>query len=172
MQILNYLFIPFTIIGQVIAPYITRLMTVKNFSQIKKYSSNTFYFFFLGIGISILSIFFVPIFMQIVFPIYFDEIFKNIWNVLLILIPFKIAGAILVNGIIIPIGYGKITTYITIIGGLSNLLLDIIFIEWVGFIGVFYATSLVHTLTIIFTYIIFFIILSRNNKLNYNLDTK
>ncbi len=164
IQILNYLLIPFIIIGQVIAPYITHLMTEKNFSKIKKYSSNTFYFFFLGIGISILSIFFVPFFMQIVFPTYFDEIFKNLWNVLLILIPFKIAGVILVNGIIIPIGYGRITTILTLIGGLSNLILDIIFIEWFGFIGIFYATALVHTFTIIFSYVIFFIMLSIKKK--------
>ncbi len=156
-SIFNFIFVPFIILGQILAPSITQMATKKRFALIKKYLNKLPYIFILGFIISFLSVFFFPFIITILFPEYYNENILIIWNVLLYLIPFKIFGVILIQAFVVPTGFGKLTFYLTAIGGVFNVGLDFLFINLFGFIGVFYSTVLVHSLTIIFTFIIFYI---------------
>ncbi|NQT46448.1 MAG: oligosaccharide flippase family protein [Candidatus Omnitrophica bacterium] len=152
----QFLFIPFVLFGQVIAPDVTKLVTQKKYQKVKQRGLNIIYLFILGICISIFVYFLVPPIIKSILPEYFKRDLLMILNVLLFLLPFKICGVLIVNGFVVPSGLAKIVTVITGIGGILNVLLDFLFIKWYGFIGVFYVTALLHSLAIIFTYIIYY----------------
>jgi len=162
IYLFNFIYIPFTILGQVAAPSITQNFAKKNYVRIKHYLVYLFYFFILGIMITIGTYFIFPIVVQIMFPAYSSALMIRILNVLLLLIPFKVAGVILVNAFVIPSSHGNLTMIITFIGGVFNVLLDFVFIGWFGLIGIFYATIIVHSSAIISTFIIFFRILQKD----------
>lgn len=156
IRFLELTYIPFVVLGQVLAPVITHLVTRKQFIKIRKLLSKLNYVFGLGIIIIVLSYFFFPIFIQFFFPEYYNTNLLLIWNLLLFLIPFKCVGVILIQGFLVPAGLGKITMQLTLIGGISNVILDYLFIEWFGFLGIFYSTLIIHTITICLTFIIFY----------------
>ncbi|MFW6149692.1 MAG: oligosaccharide flippase family protein [Atribacterota bacterium] len=155
-RIFNFLFLPFALLGQVIAPYVTELMTNKKYNKIIKYTVNLRYFLLVGIGVSLITYFILPIIIKIILPRYFSDAFLIILTVLLVLLPFKIMGVILTQGFVIPTGFAKIASVLTLGGGVINIIFDIIFINWLGFIGVFYATLLVHSFVIILTYVFYY----------------
>lgn len=184
-QIINYLFtfifIPFSIIGQVIAPYITELRSQGNFDEIKTYFYRLFWFFIIGIFMSIALYYTFPLIIDVLFKKYLDKKLISILIILLVLIPFKTSGIVLTQGFIVPSGCGYITTFLTLIGGIFNTFLDLIMIQLYGFYGVFYATILVHPVTIILNFIMFYRFLNKTSKfpqktlqkgLFHNLKTK
>jgi O-antigen/teichoic acid export membrane protein len=79
----------------------------------------------------------------------------KIMLLIIFLLPIKIWGAIQTQGFIIPMGYGKIIAVATVIGGIFNILLDYIFISTLGFIGVFLATLIIHSETVLSASFIF-----------------
>ena len=148
-KIFQMLIIPFAILGQVIAPNTVKYATVNDFAEIKdklkKYAA-----FCLGIGL-ILSVclhFGIPPALRSALPRYHTSEFMLIMNILLVLLPFKVFGSCLNHGFIIPAGFAKITAVATGVGGLMNVVLDYIFIDLFGYIGVFWATLLIHSLSI------------------------
>ncbi|MEJ2294677.1 MAG: oligosaccharide flippase family protein [Candidatus Lokiarchaeota archaeon] len=149
-------FIPFVVLGQVIAPAITHLVTRKDFGKLRKYTVKLPYFFGLGILISIFSYFAFPILVQIFFPEYYSTNILLIWNLLLLLIPFKCVGAIISQAFLIPAGLGRISMNLTILGGLLNVFFDFLFIQWFGFLGVFYATLIIHSLTNVLSFLLLY----------------
>ncbi|NVM18595.1 MAG: oligosaccharide flippase family protein [Candidatus Lokiarchaeota archaeon] len=155
-RFLELTYILFVVLGQVLAPAITKLVTRKQFVKFRKLLSKLTYIFGLGIIISILSYFIFPISIQIFFPEYYSTNILLIWNLLLFLIPFKCVGVILIQGFLVPAGLGKITMQLTLIGGISNVILDYLFIEWFGFLGIIYSTLIIHSITICLTFIIFY----------------
>lgn len=155
-RFLELIYMPFVILGQVIAPSITYLVAQNQLIKVRKLSFNISYIFGLGIIISILSFFFFPILIQFLFPEYYSTNIMLIWNLFLFLIPFKCFGVILIHGFLIPSGLGKISMNLTLIGGISNLILDFLFIELFGFLGIFYSTLIVHSTVICITFILFY----------------
>ncbi|MFX0057844.1 MAG: polysaccharide biosynthesis C-terminal domain-containing protein, partial [Candidatus Heimdallarchaeota archaeon] len=155
-RFLELTYVPFVVFGQVIAPAITHLVARKEFIKLRKFLSKLIYVLGLGVIISILSYFAFPILIQIFFPEYYSTNLLLIWNLLLFLIPFKCVGVILIQGFLVPAGLGKITMQLTLIGGIFNVLLDYLFIEWFGFIGIFYSTLIIHSITITLTFLIFY----------------
>ena len=167
-QIINYLFsfifIPFSIIGQVVAPYITELRTHSNFDKIKYYFYRLFLFFLIGIFMCIALYYTFPLIIDVIFKQYLDKKLISILMILLVLIPFKTSGIVLTQGFIVPSGCGYITTYLTLIGGIFNVALDLIMLQFFGFYGIFYATILVHPPTIILNFIFFHKFLTKSQK--------
>jgi O-antigen/teichoic acid export membrane protein len=155
-RFLELTYTPFIILGQVIAPSITILFTKKQFDKLKKLTYNMSYIFILGIVISILSYLLFPILIQLFFSEYYNTNILLIGNLLLLLIPFKCIGVILIHGFLIPAGLGKITMNLTILGGITNVILDYLFIELFGFLGIFYTTLIVHLTVICLTFIIYY----------------
>ncbi|MBN2270763.1 MAG: oligosaccharide flippase family protein [Sedimentisphaerales bacterium] len=149
-RIFQMLIIPFAILGQVVAPNTVKYATANDFAEIrsklKKYAA-----FCLGIGL-VLGVclhFGIPPALQTVLPQHHTAQFLMIMNILLVLLPFKVFGTCLNQGFIVPAGYAKITAVATGAGGLLNVVLDYIFIDCFGYIGVFWATLLIHSLSIV-----------------------
>ena len=79
-----------------------------------------------------------------------------IFKILMLLLPFKIWGVVFVHGFATPSGFARIVTTWTFIGGVLNIILDYVSIRFLGFIGVFLVTLVVHSFTIVITNLIFY----------------
>lgn len=156
-KIFLILFLPAVILGTVIAPNITRHITNKNYSIIKiKLKKYFFFFLFGGVVLSILLYFIFPLGLKLFLPEYYSPTFLTILNILLILLPFKLWGVFLTNGFITPGGFAKIIAVTTLIGGILNIVFNYVFISWMGFIGVFLVTFIIHSANIIIVSLIFY----------------
>lgn len=149
-RIFYFFLLPAIILGQVFAPDVAGLSILKNYHYIKKN------FYFTSAAILPFSIL-ITIFIYFIGIILLKEwggqyntvSFTKIFGLLSILLPLKIWGSFTVNGFIIPSGNAYIVLIITFIGGISNIIMDLIFIQLYGFIGVFLSTLVVHSLCII-----------------------
>lgn len=162
--VFNLIILPFSLLGQVISPYITEIGTKNEYRRLHNYSMKLWMVFVIGILIAFGSFLGGPIFFNIFFPKYTNAVLFSMWNILLILIPFKLYGAVLTHGFVIPLGHGHITMYLTIIGGVCNVIFDYILIILIGFEGIFYATIVIHSLTITLTAIIFYLLIKKKKK--------
>ncbi|MBY9007021.1 MAG: oligosaccharide flippase family protein [Candidatus Lokiarchaeota archaeon] len=162
--VFNLFILPCSLFGQVISPYIAQKGIKREYSKINSYLKKIWIIDILGILIALGGFFVGPIFFKIFFPDYATNSLFSIWNLLLILIPFKFHNAILIHGFIYPLGQGKITMILTVIGGVLNVLLDYIFIDFMGFIGVIYSTVIIHVIVVILTSVFFYL---KRKKKNY-----
>jgi O-antigen/teichoic acid export membrane protein len=156
-NVFNIIILPFTLLGQVMSPYITEIGAKKDFKKLNAYLKYLWLILILALLITLVCFLGGPIFFSIVFPAYANAVLLSIWNIMLILIPFKLYGAVLTHGLLYPLGLGNITMYLTLGGGILKIISDYILIILIGFRGVFYGTIAIHSLTIIFTLIIFYI---------------
>ena len=168
--IINYilwmLFIPFAILGQVIAPNTTKHITIGNFAEIKsKLKKYAVLCGTAGLALSVLLFFGLPIILKAVLPEYYTAGFVLIINIMLLLLPFKVWGAVLSQGFVFPAGYAKIATVVVLIGGVLNVILDYVFISIFGFVGVFWVTLMVHSMSILITTIYFYMKLNTKSSI-------
>jgi O-antigen/teichoic acid export membrane protein len=153
-QIINRTFhlllIPFVILGQVIAPNITEYITVGSIAKIKdQLKGYAVRCVIAGLTLSVLLYFGIPVVLDNLLPKYYTVGFLLIMNILLALLPFKIWGTFLTHGFITPSGFAKIVTITTLVGGVINVIADYIFISIFGFIGVFWVTLVIHSMSIL-----------------------
>lgn len=156
-KIFRVIILPAVIFGQAIAPNTTKYITLKKDKKVKsiilKYLP---YFIISGILLSLVINFTFPLVIKSFFTKYYTKAFSSILTILLFLLPFKLWGVFLVNGFITPGGFARIITISTFIGGFLNIIFDLIFINWLGFIGVFWVTLFIHSLSIIAVSVLFF----------------
>lgn len=150
-------FIPATILGQAIAPNITKYASLGELNTVKtKFISCITPIFAAAIPFTIIIWLVFPIFLAKFLPDYFTPDFLLILKLLLFLLPFKIWGSFISNAFITPAGFARITTLWTLIGGLLNVLFDYISIYYFGFIGVFIVTLCIHSIIITIQTLIFY----------------
>ncbi|MBD3296625.1 MAG: oligosaccharide flippase family protein [Candidatus Omnitrophica bacterium] len=156
-KIFNILLLPSVILGQVIAPTVSRYAALSDFGHLKrKYKKYISLLFFLALPLSLALYFIITFGIRTFLPAYYTGAFRTILRLLLILFPLKIASICAVVGFITPSGFARIITISTLAGGILNVLLDYVLITSIGFTGVFYSTLIVHSLIMIITNIIFF----------------
>jgi len=148
-KIFQMLIIPFAILGQVIAPNTVKYATANDFGEIRdKLKKYAVFSLVIGVVLSVCLHFGIPPALRIVLPQHHTPQFLLIMNILLVLLPFKVFGTCLNHGFLVPAGYAKITAVATAAGGVMNVVLDYVFIYLFGYIGVFWATLVVHSLSI------------------------
>jgi len=149
-KVFQLLLIPFVILGQVIAPNITEYITVGNITKIKdQLKGYAIRCVIVGLALSVLLHFGLPIVLKNMLPEYYTVSFLMIMNILLVLLPFKIWGSLLNHGFVTPSGFAKIVAITTSIGGILNVIFDYIFINLFGFVGVFWVTLVIHSMSIL-----------------------
>ena len=156
-RIFNFFLIPSIILGQVIAPEISSLSITKNTKSINKFFKLTFVF---GIPIAIIITLIIYLIGINILTLwggqYKTQSFIIIFRLLTFLLPLKLWSSFTVNGFITPSGNVYIITILTFISGISNIILDLILIQLYGFIGIFIATIVVHSLCIILVNLFFY----------------
>lgn len=164
-SIFMMLFIPFGMLGQVIAPNTTRHVTAGNFGEIrnklKKYAGLCIP---AGVILSMSLHFAVPVALKTALPNYYTANLLLIMNILLLLLPFKVWSAVLNQGFVAPAGFAKISTIATLVGGVLNVVLDYVFIDMFGFVGVFWVTLGIHSLNILTITVYFYIKINAINQ--------
>jgi O-antigen/teichoic acid export membrane protein len=149
-NIFQFVFLPFGILGQVIAPNTTAYITVKNVAEIKsKVKKYMAFCFIASLALCALLYFGIPFILVTFLPKYNTANFLLIMNILLPLVPFYAWGAVLTQGFVAPAGLARISVITTLIGGIFNVVLGYVFINLFGFVGVFWATLGVHSVSII-----------------------
>ncbi len=143
--------LPFVLLAQVIAPNITGYFAKKDYLAIKEKSS----FFMkriipLSIFIVLVFYFAFPELIKIFLPEYYVIEMLTAISILSFLIPAKIWGVFQTQSFIVATGFAKIIAVTTLVAGVLNVIFNIIFINWLGFVGVFWVTLIVHSLNILF----------------------
>lgn len=157
MRVFEIINIPVLLLAQVLAPNFVTLFTNEKYFKIKNKSLMiSFSVFVLGVFVSLIMYFLIPFLIKSYYPLYNTKEFIHIVNVLLLTIPLKFVGLFMTVAVLTPIGYAKLVSYSTFIFGIINVALDFIFIDYFGFIGVFYATFLVHSSNIALQSLIFY----------------
>lgn len=159
-ELLNKIFLifvlPFTILGQVVAPNFTELSANKKYKIIyKKSLMYTIIFFIIGIFLGIIFYIITPIFIKYLFNTYYNEIFSNIFPFIIIIFVTNIWAATFDAGILVPIGYANIMAKFYIILGLFGSILSLILIQYFGYIGVIYSFTISSILMVVGLRIIF-----------------
>jgi O-antigen/teichoic acid export membrane protein len=163
----NLMFLPFMLVAQVIAPNITEHFSHKNYSLIAtKFLSFIKLIIPIAFLIAILFYFITPLLINIALSEYYvPEMLLSI-AILSLLIPAKIWGVFITQGFVVPGGLAKITMQITLLFGILNVIFDIIFIKYFGFVGVFWVTLILQTLSSVITTFIFYKLIKLKQKIN------
>lgn len=144
-------------LAQVIAPNISILCANKNIDVVKaKYKKFILIFSIIGTLIALIYYNLFPLGIKIFLPAYYVPEMAISIAILSYLIPFKIWGVFATNGFTIPSGYANIVAITTLIGGILNVIFDIVFINIYGFVGVFYVTLVIHSINIILQTIFYY----------------
>lgn len=151
-KIFLLLAIPFTILGQVIAPNITGQTSKKKYGLVRtRFIKYLFVSIFLGIILALIIFFTLPIIMKLFLPQYFNQNFLKMLTLLLIIFPLTATSGLLANGFTIATGKAKYGL-LTIPFGIVNVFLSFIFVINFGFLGVIYAIIISSTLNRGLTY--------------------
>ncbi len=148
-KVFQMLLIPFAILGQVVAPNTVKYAATDNFAEIKaKLKKYIALCLTIGVVLGIALRFAIPPALRSILPQYHTREFMLIMNILLILLPFKMLGACMNQGFIVPAGFAKILAVTVGIGGVLNVVFDYICIDYFGYTGVFWVTLVIHSLSI------------------------
>jgi PST family polysaccharide transporter len=152
-KIIMLFLIPFTILGQVISPSITKLYLKKDYFGVRNKFKKYLIFSLVSSIITVFIIFlFSKFFLSYFLREYFNQTMIEIMYLMLIVFFTQF-----LNGIIpfmtVATGHAKLNTLILIIFGIFHVFLNYIFINYYGFIGVAYSIVITKVLAdLIFIY--------------------
>lgn len=157
IRVFEVITVPLFILGQVLAPYFIGFKIRKEKAKLVQYSIFIpLIILVLGTVIALIGNTSIPFLTKRYFPEYYTDEFQSILFILLMTLPLKVVGVFMSNGILSPLGYAKITSYVTLVFGVLNVIADVLFIEQFGFVGVFWATFFIHNTAIIIQLIFFY----------------
>ncbi|MDZ7859201.1 MAG: oligosaccharide flippase family protein [Candidatus Krumholzibacteriota bacterium] len=147
-KVFTLILISSLILGQVVAPNITVIFSRNKIGKLlNKFKKYLIFSLLAGFFIAFLVYFAFPYFIRAFLKDYATDEIITIFYLLLILLPIKFAGRFMVKGLVVPSGQAKIVTINTFIFGVANVILDYLFIDIFGFVGVFYSTIIVGILS-------------------------
>jgi O-antigen/teichoic acid export membrane protein len=165
-RIFELMFMPFVLLGQVMSPGITKFYVNKNFLRVRDRFKKLFITIVpIGLLLGFSFYFCMPFFLKYFFPQYYVSEMLISLSILSFLIPFKIWGTFQTQAFIIATGKAKIIAVSTLVGGILNVILNVVLIRLLGFTGVFWSTLFVHLSNILIVTVIYYtrIILTRNS---------
>lgn len=131
---------PFIIYGQIIAPNITKEISLnKNEIVVNQFKKVIAFTIPLTILISIILWQALPFLIEIFLPKYYTQDFLKMFNLLLLHLPFILISGIIAQPFIIATGKAKYSL-LTIPFGIANIILGVLFIKQFGFVGIIYTT--------------------------------
>lgn len=157
-RVFMILLMPFTLLGQVVAPNFSILAAKKEYALIKGKAVNyTLIFFIAGLISGLLFYLILPFMFKLLFLEYFSKSYFQITFILcLIIYVSNVWAATFDAGILIPTGHAKLMAKFYIILGVLGVLLSLILIRYLGFIGVILSFTVSSFLMAVVLRIIFF----------------
>ena len=166
-QLINQIFIvllmPFTLLGQVVAPNFAVFSAKKQYKKIySKAIKYTIYFTLIGIILGLLFYLILPSIFKVFFSNYFSKDYFNLTFLLcLIIYVANVWAATFDAGILIPTGYAKLMAKFYVFLGIFGSLLSILFVNLFGYFGVVYAFAISSVLMVVGLRITFFFRIKR-----------
>lgn len=166
-ELLNKIFtiylLPFTILGQVLTPYITEMYSIKKYTEVRhKYLS-------WGNILILLSVLSVPLTyyatkygIKLFFPQYDTATLALLLLPVVITSAKNVYGAPINAGFIVATGHAGIMTIQNIVAGIVNLLLSIWAIQKYGFMGVIWVTLIVQLFFTVVLNLVYYMKLKQN----------
>ena len=155
-KILTLILIPFTILSQVIAPDITKYFAQKKYDIIRnKFVKYLCISLVLSILIVAILFFGYKYLLNSFLPQYSTLEMNNIVRLMMIVYFTQLLNGIIPTGFVTSTGHAKLSTIFLLAFGALNLILNYLFINQYGFIGVIYAlivTKCTADLLFIYTY--------------------
>jgi O-antigen/teichoic acid export membrane protein len=155
-KIFNILILPFTILGQVLAPYITELFALKKREEVRDQ-----YFKFTKLLLAI-SIVFIPVTIVVVrigIKFFLPEYDNELLTLLLLPVVLSYAKSVYsgpINaGFIVSTGDAGIMTIQNIVAGVLNVVLTIFAIQKWGYMGLIWTTLIVQSVSLIVLQLIY-----------------
>jgi O-antigen/teichoic acid export membrane protein len=143
-RVLSFMLIPFIIIAQVLAPIVTRSYSRGESNNIKRlFSLNILVSFIGAVIVTGVIIVFSSFGLEILFPQYNTPAMKHILILLLPVFFTQVLNTITPSGFVYATGHAKLSTIFLIIFGTMNVILDYLFINLYGYLGILYATILI-----------------------------
>jgi O-antigen/teichoic acid export membrane protein len=161
----HIIILPASIIGTVLAPQIVQYFSKKEYPIIKKkFLSYSFLSIISGVLIGIILYFSMPHIINFFLEDYFTKETMYIFNLLLLVLPAKIASAVNSPSHIVGTDSAKYSLYSLIVFGLLNVALDFVFIHRFGFVGVVYSTLICFTFANLVTHMLYFLKIKKLTK--------
>jgi len=163
-QIFMVLLIPFTLLGQVVAPNFAVFSAKKQYKKIySKAIKYTIYFTLIGIILGLLFYLILPSIFRVFFSNYFSKDYFNLTFLLcLIIYVANVWAATFDAGILIPTGYAKLMAKFYVFLGIFGSLLSIVLVNLFGYFGVVYAFTISSVLMVVGLRVIYFRVILKN----------
>jgi len=165
-RVFKLIYLPFTIIGQVIAPNITQIYTQKNYVKVKnKLIKYVTIFVSFGIVMAPALYLGLPLLIHNYFNKYFTSATISMLKILSILVPLRITATVVNQSHTLATGNAHFNMWAMIPAGIGNVVLDYVFINKYGFMGVIYSTAICILFSNVFFIFLYFL---KINKLAKN----
>lgn len=137
----------FTILGQVIAPYTTALVTRKENKKIlNKFIKYSFLGFLLASSLTIVIYYITPFLLGTFLSHLLTDHFLYIFRIIIWTLPFNLLSPLIAQGFTVASGNAKIGL-LTIPFGITNVILAFFLIKQFGFIGIAYSSVTISILS-------------------------
>jgi O-antigen/teichoic acid export membrane protein len=157
-KIFTIILLPFSFLGQVIAPNFTELSAKRDFFKIYSYlKSYTIYFFFIGLLVGGILYFIMPYIIMIFLNNYYNLLLLEIFPFALIILITNIWASTIDAGILVPTGYANLMAKFYIILGIFGTLLSLILVKFFNYMGVIYSFTVCNILMVVCLRISYFI---------------
>ena len=154
----------FMIMGQVIAPEITSLISKNEYKKVlKNFIKFVSFGLLLSVLLSIIIYCSLPSIVKIYFPNLFTDEFLQIFSVLIWVFPLNMISGLISQGFTISTGNAKLGLLTIPFGGL-NIIMALIFISSFGFIGVAYSSVIVSFISKLVVWFLLYRELSRGEN--------
>jgi O-antigen/teichoic acid export membrane protein len=153
-----YIFLlPFTILGQVLAPYVTQTFAKGDYvGVLKSYKRAVVIMLGLSVLFFLSMLVIAPVGVKFFAPEYYGV---TMWQLLLpmsIMYTQLVFSAPINSGIIVSTGYAGISTWLNIVTGVINVVLSIILIQMLGYLGGVYAILLSQGVSLVVLNVIYY----------------
>jgi O-antigen/teichoic acid export membrane protein len=155
-KIFNTYLLPFTILGQVLAPYTTELFALKKKKEVKnQYFKASKYLILLSLVFIPISILVTKLIIQWFIPAYDNELLTALLLPVALTFAKSVYSAPINAGFIVATGDAGIMTVLNIISGTLNVILSIFAIEKFGYMGLIWTTLIVQAISLLILQLIY-----------------
>lgn len=164
-KIYTIFLIPFTVLGQVIAPNIVEIHAKREYLKLEDMFKKILMYVSSGLILFIpISILLAQIVIHIFFPIYAGEVLSSLLLPVSLTYSIAIYVVIINTGILTSTGHAKLMAIQNLVSGAINLIVNILIIGRFCYIWIIWVTFSIQLLSTIFLYIFFIINLKKEEK--------
>lgn len=160
-ELLNKIFmiylIPFTVLGQVLAPNVVEMFSLKRYESVRGlFKRSLLYFFGLAILFIPLSMLLTMFGIDLLFPQYSNGILLSLLLPVALTAAKAIPVVVINTGLITSTGHAKYLAIENVVVGILNVTLNLIVIKIYGYVGIVWVTLILQSISLVVLYIVYY----------------